>query len=314
MLIVKRKMSAFKKNFSSVFIKHPKLDEMKLVMTILVKNEEDIIEENILFHKSMGVDSFIVTDNNSTDKTKDILLKYREKGWIEEIIEEKGEDISQQVWVDRMIELAIDRYKADWIINADADEFWYSKSEDLKKTIATSNSNVIKCNIFNMLPAQEGKFYSSNLMVKKYIEDIDSYNLSKFNIFTKQIPKVIHRAKGYIQIFTGNHYVKMRFQREEISDDIEIFHFSIRSLNHFKNKMINGGKAYERNKKLNKNIGEHWRYYYEGWKSGVLDLNEEYEKSVAFEYHELFLEQGILVHNNELKNYLTKLRIGENCE
>ena len=39
---------------------------MKIIMTILVRNEENIIEENVLFHKAMGVDGIIITDNCST--------------------------------------------------------------------------------------------------------------------------------------------------------------------------------------------------------------------------------------------------------
>lgn len=52
----------------------------KLIMTLLVKNEEDILEENLCFHKAMGVDGFIITDNNSTDSTPDIIRKYKQKG------------------------------------------------------------------------------------------------------------------------------------------------------------------------------------------------------------------------------------------
>jgi glycosyltransferase involved in cell wall biosynthesis len=51
-------------------------------MTLLVNNEADILEKHIRFHKAMGVDAFIVTDNNSTDGTIDILEKYAAKGWI----------------------------------------------------------------------------------------------------------------------------------------------------------------------------------------------------------------------------------------
>ena len=40
--------------------------EVKLFMTLLVKNEEGMLEENLQFHKAMGVDGFIITDNNST--------------------------------------------------------------------------------------------------------------------------------------------------------------------------------------------------------------------------------------------------------
>ena len=82
-------------------------------MTLLVKNEEDILEQNLIFHKQKGVDFFIVTDNNSTDKTPEILRKYQEKGWIKEIIEEKATDYRQKVWVDRMVWRAKTVYKAD---------------------------------------------------------------------------------------------------------------------------------------------------------------------------------------------------------
>ena len=45
-----------------------------LYMTLLVKNEEELLEQNLIFHKQMGVDGFIVTDNNSTDHTPDVFL------------------------------------------------------------------------------------------------------------------------------------------------------------------------------------------------------------------------------------------------
>lgn len=67
-----------------------------LYMTLLVKNEEELLEQNLIFHKQMGVDGFIVTDNNSTDHTPDILRKYKELGWIKEIIQEPATDYRQK--------------------------------------------------------------------------------------------------------------------------------------------------------------------------------------------------------------------------
>ena len=73
----------------------------RLVMTLLVKNEEAMIERNLQFHKQMGVDAFIVTDNNSSDGTMRILEKYKQKGWILEILEEPSKVHHQKIRVDK---------------------------------------------------------------------------------------------------------------------------------------------------------------------------------------------------------------------
>ena len=46
---------------------------MKVVMTLLVRDEEDILRENIDFHLKQGVDHFIVTDNLSLDSTSEVV-------------------------------------------------------------------------------------------------------------------------------------------------------------------------------------------------------------------------------------------------
>lgn len=303
---IKRKLVNFKKEISNEYIKHKRIDNPKIFMTLLVKNEEDIIEKNIIFHKSMGVDGFIVTDNNSTDNTPKILEKYKKMGWIKDIIYETDNDYSQVKWVDRMIRLAKEKYKADWIINADADEFWYSNNGNYKVDVKEYTVNKIKCNIYNIIPENE-EFYKNTKMIKKSIDDLDKYNLSKFNMYTKQIPKVMHRAKGYKLIHMGNHNVDMKLANEKKTDDIIIFHYSIRGQKHFNEKMINGGKAFERNLKLGKDVGAHWRYFYDGWKTGTLNLNDEFNKSIGSEYIKIFLEKQIIEERNEVKNFFEKI-------
>ena len=72
------------KNFLGIrYSKKQNPDYIKLIMTLLVKNEEEIIETNIRYHIAMGVDGVIVTDNGSTDKTVEILEKLKEEGYID---------------------------------------------------------------------------------------------------------------------------------------------------------------------------------------------------------------------------------------
>jgi len=46
---------------------------MHLAMSILVRDEANIIEANIRHHAASGVSSFIVTDNGSVDGTRELL-------------------------------------------------------------------------------------------------------------------------------------------------------------------------------------------------------------------------------------------------
>lgn len=54
--------------------------EVKLFMTLLVKNEEGMLEENLQFHKAMGVDGFIITDNNSKTQLRTLSVNTNKKG------------------------------------------------------------------------------------------------------------------------------------------------------------------------------------------------------------------------------------------
>ena len=103
-----------------------------LTMTILVKNEMDIIEKNIRYHAKKGVESFVVMDNNSTDGTREVLENLKKEFEIT-IIDEKG-TYSQAKWMTRLTHIARKKYNPSWLIPNDADEFWWSE-DTLKKAL-----------------------------------------------------------------------------------------------------------------------------------------------------------------------------------
>ena len=84
---------------------------MKLVMTLLVRDEADIVDEQIAFHLDAGVDFVVATDNRSQDGTTEILERYASEGDLH-LIREPGEDLRQSEWVTRMARLAATEFGA----------------------------------------------------------------------------------------------------------------------------------------------------------------------------------------------------------
>lgn len=276
---------------------------MILVMTLIVRDEEDILKENIDFHLSQGVDFIIATDNCSVDSTKEILKKYESEGKLLYIYE--GDDnYNQHKWVTRIARIAVSDYGADWVINNDADEFWWPRENTLKKTFAALPS---KCNV---IQAHRNNF------VHVYAED-DSIPFYKTMIFREVVslnpigkllpPKQAHVGNRNVVVNQGNHSVDGIGQQNVIEGEIEIFHFPIRSHRQILNKIVKGGVAYARNDELPKGVGIALRTLYSEYiKNGNID---EYHQSQRYDKARLSseLKTRKIVTDTRLKNYLTNL-------
>ncbi len=105
-------------------------------MTLIVRNEADIIEDNLRYHRAQGVDFFIVLDNGSTDGTLEILNSYERSG-IVTLVSMPGTMLTiQRKGNTRIARLAYEM-GADWVIHNDADEFWWPVAGNLKDALET---------------------------------------------------------------------------------------------------------------------------------------------------------------------------------
>ena len=114
---------------------------MTLVMTLLARDEIDVVDAWLAFHLNAGVDLVIATDNLSQDGTTEVLEEYARSGHVH-LIREPGEDLRQDEWVTRMARLAATQYSADWVINSDADEFWWPRGASLSRGARRRPSSV----------------------------------------------------------------------------------------------------------------------------------------------------------------------------
>ncbi|MEC9375404.1 MAG: glycosyltransferase family 2 protein [Pseudomonadota bacterium] len=270
---------------------------MKLIMTLLVRDEEDILRANLEFHRAQGVDFFIITDNKSEDSTAEIAREYEERG-LACYIFEGNDDYSQADWVTHMARVAAKEYQADWVINNDADEFWWPKQNDLKTTFINipppSNILVAARHDFVPLLEEQDVFYRDMVYRKKH----------STNAVGKPLPsKVAHRASPEVMVAQGNHWVEGVGQPITVEHLIDIFHFPVRSYKQFTNKIVKGGQAYERNTTLDARTGNTWRTLYKEYQRNQLI---PYYQKQTYSPHQL--EQGLfageLISDRRLSDYL----------
>jgi hypothetical protein len=238
---------------------------MKLVLTLLVRDEEDIIDLHMAYHLAQGVDFILVTDNRSKDATGNIVRRYQDAGTAR-LMYEPHDDYAQGSWVTRMARIACTELGADWVINSDADEFWWPQSGDLKSTLAAlpREAGALAAPRVNFVPTREnGRPFYERMVVREK---------QSFNALGDPLPpKVCHRARPDVIVEQGNHAVTGRdLARFEDASPLIIFHFPLRTYKQFENKIVNGGQAYERNAELHPLVGGTWRHLYRLYECGGL--------------------------------------------
>src|SRR5262249_55488498 len=96
---------------------------MRVVAICCVKDEIDIIEP-FLRHTLTFAEEIVVLDNGSTDGTRAILESLQQEGLPLEIVDDPspGKYLSRRL-TRLMHDFAIAKYRADWVLPLDADEF-----------------------------------------------------------------------------------------------------------------------------------------------------------------------------------------------
>ena len=104
-------------------------------MTLKVRDEADIIEDNLRYHRAQGVDFFVIADTGSTDGTVELLEPYQRAGVVR--LERIGHGIhDMKAGGEEEITRIAGEMGADWVIHNDADEFWWPLTGDLKQAMA----------------------------------------------------------------------------------------------------------------------------------------------------------------------------------
>lgn len=274
---------------------------MKLVMTLLVRNEQDILRENLEYHLAAGVDEVILMDNRSEDGTAEIAREYERAGVLRYLFQ-PDDDYAQGRWVTQMARCAASEHGADWVINSDADEFWWAAAGPIKEYLASARPLV------RALQVPRTNFVARPPNGQPFWRRMDVRHVVSTNALGRPLPpKAMHRALRGVTVEPGNHRIRAGWRPvRHAPSALSILHFPVRSRAQFFAKVAEGGAAVARNTEFGPSVWDSWRHLYGLLQAGKLDhafaaeFRDDAEVSAG-------LARGTLVRDRRLIDSLQSL-------
>ena len=167
------------------------------------KNEDDILEDWILYHSSLvGYENIYLIDNQSNEKSKEILKKYSnliniyerqdylKKGdYIAELIMQNQCDIAIPLDIDEFIGITTSDYKGNGKIDVSIDK------DLILNELNNIYSKGIKFSFSNYLTSINTKLFSSNPLVDCTHFTYENYGLNNKKFFNGRYP-IVHLDHG----------------------------------------------------------------------------------------------------------------------
>ncbi|MGI8596731.1 MAG: glycosyltransferase family 2 protein [Thermoleophilaceae bacterium] len=271
---------------------------MRLVMTLLVRDEEDVLDANLAFHLGQGVDFVIATDNASTDGTLEILRRHERQGHLH-LIEQHG-DLRQAEWVTRMARMAATDFGADWVINNDADEFWWPRAGTLRTVFEAIPPEV------GALAAPRARFLTPPDESEFFVDRMTYRDVRPARGAVPAHPKLAHRGLAQVTVGRSNH----RIEGEGLVPvpgwhPVIIFHYPARDAARFEAKKLHHGAALERTLEGGSTQVERYRQHLAGERSLARAFAETFvvdEAEVA-----AGLDDGRLVVDERLRSFFDRV-------
>lgn len=232
-----------------------------VALVVPFRDEADIIADMIRFHLDKGVDFVVGLDNGSVDDSGNLAAVVDRRRVT--VLYDEEHRAQHREHGDRMVHQAVSM-GADWIIPADADEFWWPTSGDYRTEMG-GDSNILRTHWANLLPTpRQWKTFST-------VGDFGGRQYENW------IPKVAFRASDFLSVEQGFHNAAVRNRREAPSSDLVVYHYPVRSYGQFERKVRNAGTAHERNPEAQANANFAW--HTRGWYGDYLvgKLPEVYE-------------------------------------
>jgi hypothetical protein len=197
---------------------------MRIAMSLLVRDEADLVDAWLRYHLTRGVDVVLVTDHGSTDGTSEILAEHARDGRVVVHREDAGV-LRQSEWVTRMSRVLATEHGADWVMPSDADELWWPRGGSFVDVFASvpARFGVVRA-LMRQFVFRPGEGPPLERMTARARPSADLGSPYHAQV------KVAHRGVADAKVGVGNHDVEgrgLRVLREWFP--IEVLHFPIRS-------------------------------------------------------------------------------------
>ena len=274
----------------------------------MVRDEADIIAAFVEHHVAQGADLIIATDNGSVDGTTEILQRYAGLGVLE-LHHDPVFRKQQHVVVTGMARRAATEHDADWVINADADEFWVpcDKSLTLRSALEAIPTSLdsFTVPVTNLVgpPAMRGSGVDRLLWRDRRSQE----ELQAVGIFAQPTADAVHRGDPDVKVSQGNHFVSLKSNGQpHPAHELEVLHLPWRSWLQYERRAINTGRSYEANPTLRPSKNHHgmadYRRHLAGRLSYAFLLRLPLEKDVVDGEAD-----GVYVYDPWLRDHLHEL-------
>jgi hypothetical protein len=232
---------------------------MKFVVTVMVRDEIDIIAAMIEHHVAQGADLIIATDNGSVDGTTEVLQHYAHLGVVE-LHHDPVHRKQHGVVVTGMARRARTEHAADWVINADADEFWVPVDKSLTLRTALESIplslNAFTVPVTNLVgpPALKGSGIDRLL----WRDCRTNEELQVIGIYAQPTDNAVHLGESDVVVSQGNHFVSLKSNGQpDPAFALEVLHLPWRSWSQLEQKVVHAGQAYEASPDLRPSKNHH---------------------------------------------------------
>ena len=267
-------------------------------MTMMVRDEIDIIDEQIAFHLAAGVDYVVATDHQSVDGTTEVLERYAREGVLH-LLRVTSATKRKSERFTRMARMAAADFGADWVINSDADEFWWPWGGNLKDVLAEipERYGIAHTFVRPFLPRPGHGPFAERMTVR--FAPAAPIN-SPFSPFRVNV-RLLHRAAEDVVVGDGNASVRASALTPLRGwSPVEVLHFPVRSFKQFERKFLTHYRTSGERRR-----GDHVRAYEAAQAGRLHDLYDEI--CVDDERLRRGLEEGSLAIDSRMRDALRTL-------